>query len=690
MNDLNITRLMEMGFSREDAMGALNQANNDLEKAISYLFGDIHSTDVPEQSVNDQQQLIKYEDTINISNPQDIPNFSELQSSSHDVQQDKGHGLPPPVPPKDNHNQNHNQPDQDAYTATLFNRKQFLENIHKGSAETFDVQSGGMELSDEDDDGSIYDKVANYTRIKSFPPVVLTQRSNYLENHIIPLLVILSQYDKFKSIFLTPEKTNYDYGYSDNWFKHDSDLYGNESKPAFIIELQRMLAFLLPQYSKRSYMSGQLFLRNLPNDLQYDIEHDRIDDLEDLIKKFYYVLHDNTFKEFPNDNISINSLVESTIESLSEKAKNDITVIPIDFESRSLNLFDTLTSLFWSDDETDEDSVGNVQFVNIAPVLTFQLNGDDDGFRVQPFRIDEYFYPEIFSNKYVSVIKEMSTKKRQLIKQRNSITQSIMNFNSFEGKPIKKIMNQSLEFLKGIDQKETDVETKNMIQDVGDLISNIQVKTTNLTNGLHELGAKNLEYDIKNYDNILNYINKHGNEEDRSLPPPKRYALTGIIASDVEYFYKIPSVKSGDNNDNDNIADWVHVTCFTTTDKKVVDFNIDYIQFSIVEDAIIEFTKDSRRQFIFIYIEEDSFNEKEEIEISNELKQFFATDNEVIEKLIKASRIYDESSDEETEDVNKENVPEQEDSHKEQETQEKQQSDQENDEQIEDVNLIDI
>ncbi|KAK6463661.1 hypothetical protein DFJ63DRAFT_335183 [Scheffersomyces coipomensis] len=701
MDDLNIARLMEMGFSRENAIDALHQSQNDLEKAISFLFGDhtiVGDNFPPDENdentgMDNNHALVLYdEDTVNIRNPEDIP-ISKLQQYSHNSNHEsKALPRPPPPPPPPPPPQPPAGPpsagppsrgggEAKLYATTILkNKKQFIDDIETNSADNYDIHSGmNEELDDEDDEDeedSIYEKVQNYARIDNFPPVILNQTATYLENYIIPLIVILSQYDKFKYQLLKPDHTHFNYGYSKQWFQHDSDLSidipdqfktGESSLSyRFMIEIQRLFAFLLPDYSKRSFMSGQILLNQLPTEFNYELNNDRIEDIEDLIKKFYHILNSEYDKVFKSetDQGFMHDLFTSTIESIRDddieeggggegSSRSGISVIPIDYDTRSRDLFSTISSMFWNDEIMDDESIGSVRFDDISPIITFQLSGDDEGFQTQPFKIDEYFYPELFSSKYIRLIREMNFKKKKLVESRNSLTQNILSFNSFEGKPIKKILNHSLEFLKTIHQDESD--EGEIVQDLTNLTDSIRHITTDLTTELHSLSSKNLQYDIKNCDQILKYI--ESNLDDHLSEMPKRYILTGVITSDTEYFYKVKTKKSQEEEDVEvevaTLFDWVHVTCFTNGMKKVIDFTIDYIEFSSVQQAILQFSKDKRRQFVFIYIDEESFNESYEFKLSDELNQFFKQDNENLEELLKLNKVFNDDEEGEDDDDEK-------------------------------------
>ncbi|KAI5966322.1 uncharacterized protein KGF55_000631 [Candida pseudojiufengensis] len=75
MEDEKLQRLQEMGFSKFDSEQALRQANNNVEVAITYLFDETRHPG-QDQLFNEPYQT----DTIQISNPEEIPHFNELNN----------------------------------------------------------------------------------------------------------------------------------------------------------------------------------------------------------------------------------------------------------------------------------------------------------------------------------------------------------------------------------------------------------------------------------------------------------------------------------------------------------------------------------------------------------------------------------------------------------------------------------
>ncbi|KAI5955740.1 hypothetical protein KGF54_001242 [Candida jiufengensis] len=76
MDDGKVQQLQEMGFSKYDSENALKQANYNLENAINYLFEGTLANENhrPEPLLNDNYNS----DTVQISNPQDIPHIHQL------------------------------------------------------------------------------------------------------------------------------------------------------------------------------------------------------------------------------------------------------------------------------------------------------------------------------------------------------------------------------------------------------------------------------------------------------------------------------------------------------------------------------------------------------------------------------------------------------------------------------------
>ena len=177
-SDNNIKKLTEMGFSEEQAAKALNITKNDVESAIAYLFEDPIEIDTP----NANDQLVPYNDSINVLNPNDIPDFSLYQT----VPQEYG---------------------------SVSENVQYDEE-ERTEEQDEDIGFEHYEYFERPADVCIFDNVNNMQK-EDGPPVILNRRCGFLENYYIPIITILAQLTEVKSTFL--KSLGYELQYDSNW-----------------------------------------------------------------------------------------------------------------------------------------------------------------------------------------------------------------------------------------------------------------------------------------------------------------------------------------------------------------------------------------------------------------------------------------------------------------------------------------
>lgn len=590
----NISKLTDMGFSEEQAILAMKATNGNVEQAIAYLFEEPIEVDPPERMPDPSL----YESTVNVQNPESIPDFSEYQNSqasrSHQhIEEQQTEASPSP---SDYQNKYEDSLDFNPYEKVV----------------------------------GIYDDLTNSKRSPVEPPVVLIDKAGFLENYLMPLIIILSQIDKFKSLAF--RRSDFDYGYEKDWYTNRSklmteipeELFDEQATSfRFLLELQRILGYLSGM-SNRAYISSKILFKNLPDDLKKELAS-RIEEVEDFIDKFYTCLDTNFVSLFGGQN-EFDSLLKSTVESVSDEVRNEISILTIEYESRTNNIYQSLNGMFWN----DEDSIGDIRFVNIAPVVTVQLKGDEMEYTMNPFQLQEYFYPEIYGAKYSSLIAEMYSKRTTLVNERNLLTRELMSLNVFEGKKIKSLLQRSIEQLSLSGNEEATADLTNLNEKVSD-------EREILADKLSELNSLYTKLDINNYENVLEEISKSG------LEPPKLYILVGIIVSDTSYYYKSKKY----NNDGE---DWVYFNSTHTRQNDIIDYGLETMNFAVVQQQIYELTKYPKNLAVLIYASNTLYEEKLPIDMSDELKSFFVKDNEEFE--IQLKNLESESSDDsENEDL---------------------------------------
>ncbi|CUM49942.1 uncharacterized protein AC631_00852 [Debaryomyces fabryi] len=562
-SDDNIKKLTEMGFSEEQAVNALNITKNDVESAIAYLFEDPIEIDTP--STNDQ--LVPYNDSVNVLNPNDIPDLSLYQS----------------VP--------------QAYGSVSEN-VQYDEERTEEQHEDIDFEH--YEYFEKPVETCILDNIESIQRDDE-PPVILNKRSGFLENYYIPIITILAQLGEVKSAFLKP--LEYDLEYDSNWAvgkPQNISIPSNldelkESSYKFFIELQKVIGFLEGQ-SERSFISGDNLIANLPNDMKKRLVNNRIETVDELLPKLYESLKNNYDTMFGND-VVVDRLFKSSVESVNEELINNIFTFDVDVEYRHKSLYESFNELFWG---TELEMLGNVRLIDTSKILTIQLVGDEDSYADTNFQVDEIFYPELYSSEYYPIVSEMNNKRNEIIKQRMKISNEIMQLNSFEGKKVKGFLQTTIEYLKG---QNSDVRD---LQELSDQIGNQKVKLSDNLDGLNELYSK---LDVRNYENVLEKIRS------KNIKPPTKYTLIGIVLSDTEYYYKYKGTSC-----------WIYQKGIYSSNNIITDYEIDELDFATIQQDILQYTSVGAKPMLLIYAAVDILDRSFNLD-NNKLNAFFKADN---------------------------------------------------------------
>jgi hypothetical protein len=600
MEEAKIKQLMDMGFSREMASDALAKSGNDSERAVAFLFGEATEDNQPQEpmpasynsTTDTANEMIKYEDTVAIRNPQDIP----------------------PLVPGGN-----------------------FMNYGESNLKEFETPDYGYQYDDfESNDSSIFEtgileQRSNFVRQENTPPVILPTHANIIGNYLVPLVMMFSQLKRFEAILY--ENTSFDeWNYDQNWFKQklvieppqDSDV----NTSIFHAELQRMIAFL-SDLSERAFITSDNLVLYFTHDVRSPMTYPSGEDIEECIKRFYITLNES--------NVKFDGLFKSVVESTTEEAKNDFYSFVIDSESRRANIYESLNSLFWTDDE----NIGNIRFVEVAPVLTFQLYGDEDSYQVEPFEIQEEFYPEIYSDKYAEMINNLHQQRKNITQERIHLTNDIMSINAFEGKIVRSFLTMSIDHLKSCGKEEESDDLQNLKTNIIDM-------RTDLTSKLGDLSAKYAKLDYTKYENILHHI------DESNLPQPKKYILLGAIVSDTNYFFKSKMLKNNDEG-------WFFIRPIHSQSQSsiIIDYAVESIDFEGVKAYISDHTKDAAKQVVLLYGRQDLYDEDIEIEYPAPIRKFFEQDNSALRQLLQDVEAHSSDSDDDDDDGDDGDVVEQ-------------------------------
>ncbi|EMG46611.1 hypothetical protein G210_3135 [Candida maltosa Xu316] len=602
-----VRRLQEMGFSEEQAVSALKLSNNVFEVAIGYLFGEPIDQPPPATVENKENtQIVPYKDTVGVSNPQDIPDLSLLgDSATNNVQWGNF--------------------EDDNLLDTYEN--EYVENNGDNDDNDDDDEDDGVPVNNhyprQDSPETAFDFPAGFLREQGGVPAVLPSELSRPQSRILALLVVLSQIESLREVIFSKK---FDYEFDENWFtpkvsnEDDNDEVSEEEQDKenlyrFVVEVQRIFGFLSP-VSKRAFISGDSLCKVIPDDYEDDI-------WEDAIKKVQLLLSLGSKNVLEKD---ITTYFENEVECNDEE-RTGLTVLQMDYDTRGSNLQEGLDTLFW-------ESELRPVFTKVAPYLTIQLYNDEDVYQSQQFEVPEYFYPGVYSDTYQPLITKMNHKRLNAHKERSSITTKLLSLSSFEGKKIKKIIQNSVDYLATTEETAAHDDLRNLSEKMKD-------ETNALNERIRIVGQDYSKMDTKNHANILQEIENEG------LELPEKYVLTGVVISDNEYFYKTKQLSQYEKEE------WV----FTTIDSvygKVSDYRTETMNFDAVQSFVLEETKVNNRQLVLFYTAE-SYT-KGNAEIPDTLAEFFAKDNELLENQAEERTSTSETQEMELDDEEEEEV----------------------------------
>lgn len=568
-NDGLISSIVSMGFSAEEAQKALEQSNNDVEIAIAFLLGD-HAEPPPEPA------------------PATV---------------DQSHPPPPPPLPQRYHYDD---------LVPIANP----EDIPSFPPREIDVRS-------------IIDNEDYFPKTLSLPllTVVIPTTTGLLDNYLLPFLQIMTQLDRFQQAIMgapggTPE-------YTPRWFNSPltitpTETYDKQLQVAaakFVTALQLVLAVCAPtSTAERAFITNKVLVTNFPPDFRRDLS--LIEEADDCYLKFVVSLNNN-IQHLTGKPSTIDHLFLSVVESVTDNQTNLLGLFSVEGDCRRGNLYDLVAQLFWS----EPDTVGSIRLSQCAPVMGFQLGEANAG--AEPFSIDEYFYPEIYSKKCADRVKALHDKLRQLKQHRTSLEAPIMDVTVFGGQSIVGMLDQTNAFLQ--EEYGDDGEYKQPLDELSQLRDNVATRKNMLLQQVEEVTNQLKDLNYYHRDVLLKSV------EDLDL---QRYLLIGVVFSDSEYFYRQKSLLEANEN-------WVHINVLSTLSGRVIDYDIDTMDFDAMRTYVLERTRDPYVLMWLYYANEDVYQEKASVAVPSAISQFVNRDNLEIERIRDEYNLSDEPTSEE-------------------------------------------
>lgn len=585
-----VSKLTEMGFSAEQAQKALKATNGDMEAAIAYLFEEPIEVSPPigasNNTLNQPNRNHKSVESVEIRNPMDVPDFSELQAQeTHTNQTDPLHF-------------EHYEYSGDGEVRPQFNEESRMAQGSNSSSsslpdtrtEDLDVQMRSDRLASDDENSepstpSIHDdEEMMMTRSKDTPPVILIDRVGSRENVMVPLLTILAQLPRFRDLVWGADLGPY----CDTWYKGDDKISPE-------LELRRVIAYL-SGLGHRAFISSHGVIRSLSEGGTYGLE------LDELVPKMYEALI-----HYASDSVAMQNLLQSTVESVEEDIQNKMYLFEVDLEYRASTVYDTLNGLFWSQ---DLQNLGNIRLKETGNVLTVQFLGDDEHYEIQPLDIDEEFYPQIYAKSHSDQLLNMHQQKLEVGQKRVSVTNKIMLWSSFEGKRVPLFLEQVTNYLKEQNDEET-------VDDILAIKTQTAEEVAMLNKELEHINQQYSQLDVTNPNNVIKTFGQDGREA------PPSYVLAGVVFSDIEYYYRTTD------------GQWIYICYETSNTGQVVGYSIEKREFFVLKEQIKQRSRDASMVITLVYVLRDEYRKSNKSDThksdNSNFQSFFDTDDARLE-----------------------------------------------------------
>lgn len=379
-----------MGFSRKQAIEALEATGNDVTNAIAHLFGDLPPAP-PSLPLRDSS--VQPQTSVQIRNPNEIPQFVGEYASS--AGSDPFADYPSLQKPGYSEEWDANE--------TTIKESDEVDLVHiedQNGSESVSIQQE-IERSDTLDSEMSFALPENIkTERNIFPMILAKDQKNKCWP---PLLSILCSYLPFAKAVLEADATD-----------------------DVVKDLQRIVYFFMHySESKRWYIEAsritEAFLREA--NFQYMDEEVVLRMIEKLVATVP----------------TLRDIFVTLIETSDDENKADLMVLEVESDSRLPTLYETLNEMIW---HKDFSMLGCVKFDTVAPLMTYQLVCDEETYTT-PFDLCEIHYPEIYSALYVDTIKEQIELIKQAQTAHHELARKLMGLNFFEGKRIDNMLDAS-------------------------------------------------------------------------------------------------------------------------------------------------------------------------------------------------------------------------------------------------------
>lgn len=411
-----------MGFSRKQAIEALEATGNDVTNAIAHLFGDLPPAP-PSLPLRDSS--VQPQTSVQIRNPNEIPQFVGEYASS--AGSDPFADYPSLQKPGYSEEWDANE--------TTIKESDEVDLVHiedQNGSESVSIQQE-IERSDTLDSDMSFALPENIkTERNLFPMILAKDQKNKCWP---PLLSILCSYLPFAKAVLEADATD-----------------------DVVKDLQRIVYFFMHySESKRWYIDASRITEAFLREANFQFMDEEV--VLRMIEKLVATVP------------TLRDIFVTLIETSDDENKADLMVLEVESDSRLPTLYETLNEMIW---HKDFSMLGCVKFDTVAPLMTYQLVCDEETYTT-PFDLCEIHYPEIYSALYVDTIKEQIELIKQAQTAHHELARKLMGLNFFEGKRIDNMLDASKTALANL--------SNGVSEDLSSLKSQLsELRTTELAN----------------------------------------------------------------------------------------------------------------------------------------------------------------------------------------------------------------
>lgn len=630
-NEQSILSIVEMGFSREDAIVALQSSDNDVSKAIEYII----NGPLPPQQNNDDGNFDHVE-----FGPATRPSDSK-QPTTHieDVKSyDEDMSMPISRQSQLSESFGHSQllpATKEFYDASQWGVVPYSETFSTEKLQQFTPQPVSYQLREAD-----------------VPPLLLPCSEAL---YIAPLLVILHAIPLGrKSLLNVGKDLVQDYGFDPNWWDgafidlpEPSAFRPENSYERMMIETQRLCAFL-DGNSRRPFAS----IRNLACLAPVETS---------LTSLRGASADDNPVGRFLQDLTTFwgrGSELARTYEALAKTPDNEsyqsftnlIAEVTVTLEN---SLYGLIDDLIWPPPHGSE-----AYLEDLADIVTITIKRDD-GMSGTGITLPSVWYPDRYTKDVLPLIRILQARKKEMLKEIAELQTEKFQMANTKGKDTSKLLQLTADFLaselktKDSSDSSQSEETLKALEDIERMQKLFEKEKLELQEKISSL-QKRIEFESS----LLKGPDSPGTKDlfpDLELPVLRPYLLSGVIISPTEYCFKYStdSLPSSSEDLIDLTADDDESSASgapQTTWYRVKSFSNGPLGKPITEQEVLELAKVGSSEYswqevILIYANEYAWDkQKHSVALSEPLKKFISQDKRALIQALQGSNLPDQSS----------------------------------------------